>query len=58
MSNFKPGDVVQLKSGGPVVTITHVHNNEQRTVGVRWFDSESGSFKTDVLEEIAIVIWE
>ena len=34
---IKPGDVVQLKSGGPKMTVTQIN---QETVWCKWFDGE------------------
>ena len=45
MSNFKKGDEVQLKSGGPVMTIEEL-GNYQETQGIAdgakciWFDNK------------------
>lgn len=33
---FKPGDLVQLKSGGPVMTIQHINSDG---CFCRWFDA-------------------
>jgi uncharacterized protein YodC (DUF2158 family) len=38
MSDFKPGDVVQLKSGGPVMTIKFI--DEDGDVFCEWFDKK------------------
>jgi len=52
---FKPGDVVQLKSGGPKMTVTKVDNNAARkpTVWCVWFigdRKESGAFEPSTLQ--------
>jgi uncharacterized protein YodC (DUF2158 family) len=36
--DIKPGDVVQLKSGGPLMTVLAVNNGE---AFCSWFDSKS-----------------
>ncbi|MDF4005307.1 DUF2158 domain-containing protein [Luteibacter sp. PPL552] len=35
---FKPGDRVQLKSGGPIMTVNEIYDNGR--VGCEWFDSK------------------
>lgn len=52
---FKIGDVVQLKSGGPLMTVSSV--GEKSTVNCYWFNEKSGeyelkyaSFKPDMLK--------
>lgn len=39
---FKPGDVVQLKSGGPWMTVKSVSANGHTEV--QWFNESSGTF--------------
>lgn len=40
MSNFKPGDVVKLKSGGPFMTICWVKaSNGVEEAYCQWFDA-------------------
>jgi uncharacterized protein YodC (DUF2158 family) len=57
MPEFKAGDVVRLKSGGPKMTVTKVGNNGfgHPTVWVSWFgekNKEEGStFTPDSLEK-------
>jgi uncharacterized protein YodC (DUF2158 family) len=50
---FKVGDVVQLKSGGPPMTVTRVHSNMVgfTEITCQWFYGlmETGTFKPDVL---------
>ena len=48
MSNFKEGDVVQLKSGSPLMTISFVRTDG--SVIVSWYDGDSGSIKTEVIK--------
>lgn len=40
---FKAGDVVQLKSGGPLMTVIVVDypNTERETINVVWFNSQN-----------------
>jgi uncharacterized protein YodC (DUF2158 family) len=40
MSEFKPGDVVVLKSGGPKMTVEQIGNNnfDRPTVWCDWFE--------------------
>jgi uncharacterized protein YodC (DUF2158 family) len=49
-NNFKAGDVVVLKSGGPKMTVTRVEGSH---VFCSWFvgtKSEKGNFPPDALE--------
>lgn len=40
MAEFKVGDTVRMKSGGPLMTITGVENKEGRQmVWCSWFDN-------------------
>lgn len=36
--NFQPGDVVQLKSGGPAMTVTALDSEEAKC---EWFDDKN-----------------
>jgi uncharacterized protein YodC (DUF2158 family) len=48
--SFKVGDVVQLKSGGPMMTVEEV---EERTVFCIWFDKterKAGRFNPATLD--------
>jgi len=53
MANFKPGDVVQLKSGGPLMTVTEVGGDPRRVWAV-WFD-QSGKEQNGSYPETALV---
>jgi len=50
---FKIGDTVQLKSGGPKMTISSIPTNSKLTgYGCKWFAGaklESGHFEADML---------
>ncbi|HEY4292070.1 YodC family protein [Luteibacter sp.] len=52
MADFKKGDVVQLKSGGPVMTVYDILGSGR--VGCEWFDSkeqhQDKSFNSETLE--------
>lgn len=51
MSQFKPGDVVQLKSGGPKMTVHHIHGDGDVTCD--WFighEQRTGTFNHDALQ--------
>lgn len=52
--DFKPGDIVQLKSGGPPMTVaSHDASMGKGTVRCQWFAGkkmESGYFPADSLE--------
>lgn len=48
MSKFKAGDVVELNSGGPVMTILEVKNNGW--VVCEWFDKNHTYNKKEFLE--------
>jgi len=58
MANFKPGATVRLKSGGPLMTVEHLGNNEagEERVWCRWFDDkkqlQTADFRPDLLEEV------
>jgi uncharacterized protein YodC (DUF2158 family) len=38
MSKFKPGDTVRLKSGGPLMTVAEIEEND--FVRCAWFDDK------------------
>lgn len=52
-NNWKIGDVVQLKSGGPKMTISSEKDERDGTVHCEWFDEsgqlKAGRFKAQVL---------
>ncbi|MDD9210807.1 YodC family protein [Aeromonas dhakensis] len=48
------GDEVQLKSGGPVMTIVALRDGGVVECG--WFDG--GSYKTDLFPQVALVPYE
>lgn len=53
MSNFKVGDVVKLKSGGPQMTVSET--NDAEMLECTWFDSsnelKTAFFKAEVVKE-------
>ncbi len=52
MAEFKVGDVVTLKSGGPDMTVSYI--DDKGHLSVRWFDNEnkpqSASYPPGVLK--------
>lgn len=54
MSNFQEGDVVQLKSGGPMMTIAMIHNNADKTAFVRWYNQADSKIEGCIIELITL----
>ncbi|MDI4664321.1 YodC family protein [Xanthobacter autotrophicus] len=48
---FVPGDIVQLKSGSPALTVVTASDTD---VSVVWFAEDSGEFRTHALPAIAL----
>jgi len=48
---FNPGDVVQLKSGSPALTVIELLGAD---VNVVWYAEEGGEFRTRILPAIAL----
>jgi len=48
---FAPGDVVQLKSGSPALTVVGVDGDD---VAVFWYAEEVGEFRKTTLPAIAL----
>ena len=49
---FKIGDIVQLKSGGPKMTVTNIPIGQRDIVHTSWFagsKKETGAFPVDAL---------
>jgi uncharacterized protein YodC (DUF2158 family) len=46
---FQPGEIVQLKSGGPLMTIIKVEDAKRITC--MWYAQEQGEFRTHVFEQ-------
>ena len=46
---FLPGETVQLKSGGPIMTIVKVEDT--RRITCMWYADEQGEFRTQVFEQ-------
>ena len=42
--NIRAGDVVKLKSGGPLLTVSRSPTEESAWITVWWFDFDAGSF--------------
>ena len=49
---FKVGDVVQLKSGGPAMTV--IDTKEEAAVECLWFGDVSETFRREILPVIAL----
>ena len=49
MTEFKPGDVVSLKSGGMPMTISYLYNGK---FGCQWHNKEGMPCKDDYLPEM------
>lgn len=43
MSNFKPGDKVTLKSGGPSMTVNNISGVNNDIVNCMWFTQTAGN---------------
>ena len=53
---FKIGDIVQLKSGGPKMTVTSIPVGDKETVHTSWFagsKKESGAFPAQALVPVS-----
>jgi len=48
---FEAGDIVQLKSGSPALTVVEVMEREVKVV---WYAEEVGEFRTQSLPAVAI----
>ena len=46
---FLPGDTVQLKSGGPLMTVIKV--DDAKHVTCMWYAQNQGEFRTHVFEQ-------
>jgi uncharacterized protein YodC (DUF2158 family) len=56
MSEFKPGDVVRLKSGGPKMTVDQIENRGANKITV-WCDWLDGNKKcTETFPDTSLVI--
>lgn len=51
-TSFKIGDVVQLKSGSPLMTIRIISENQYKCV---WFNTSTNKFETSELMPFAIL---
>ncbi|OTG86707.1 hypothetical protein B9T31_06830 [Acinetobacter sp. ANC 4558] len=52
MSNFQEGDIVELKSGSPNMTITEINGNGYAVVA--WYCYDSNEIKTKPIETTAL----
>ena len=48
---FLPGEIVQLKSGGPLMTVVTV---EDKRITCMWYAQEQGEFRTHVFEQVRL----
>jgi uncharacterized protein YodC (DUF2158 family) len=51
MANFEPGDTVQIKSGGPLMTVVKATVAE---VTCLWFSEQAGDVKTAAIPPVAL----
>lgn len=51
---FKPGDLVRLRSGGPVMTVEFVNQNDDDVVRCLWFDG--GEVLRDAFDSVSLAI--
>ena len=52
-AKFAPGDIVQLKSGGPAMTVSKVNEGKANTYTCEWFkgaSNERAAFGEDTLK--------
>ena len=47
--SYLPGEIVQLKSGGPLMTVVKVEDAKRITC--MWYAQEQGEFRTHVFEQ-------
>ena len=47
-NQFEPGDKVELKSGGPVMTVVEVHSND--SVSCQWFNSQGSQYEINIFK--------
>lgn len=50
--SLKIGSTVQLKSGGPVMTVTKI--DDVNHITCMWYASSQGEFRTTVLSEVLL----
>jgi uncharacterized protein YodC (DUF2158 family) len=56
-TQFKPGDIVQLKSGGPKMTVKDSAPTDSNVIYCQWFAGsklESGAFRSESLQPAPI----
>ena len=52
-SKFKPGDLAQLKSGGPIMTVIEIFP-KSKSCSIYWCDNSGQPF-LDTLVEVALI---
>ncbi|TPE60543.1 DUF2158 domain-containing protein [Sandaracinobacter neustonicus] len=59
MTDFKPGDTVQLKSGGPIMTIDQIGTRSGRPESAAWCQwFEKTKLETGVFPLTSLHLWE
>lgn len=48
---FEPGEIVQLKSGSPALTVVEVQDQDVKVV---WYAEEVGEFRTQSLPAVSL----
>ena len=51
MASFEPGDIVQIKSGGPIMTVVSAKGAEVQCL---WFSEQAGDVKTATIPTLAL----
>ena len=55
MTTFEPGNIVQIKSGGPIMTVVSVDDNN---VHCLWYGESSDAIRTAALPHITLDLLE
>ena len=58
MTCINPGDLVVLKSGSPVMTVSHLSGGQNAFVTAKWFSEVKQEFAQEVLhvQQVKVVI--